>query len=146
MKPNYNLYCVARRCNETFATVKDWNSHYRLWHGKIPLKCDKCPKISKMPSSWRDHKASHKDKQYVCTVCDQKFVYKSGVQIHRQVHLKQKLYKCFVGLCKATYKFRQDLHRHIQRHLEGVHRCRLCKYSSSEKWMVHHHQVVHKPE
>ena len=75
-----------------FAPVKDWNSHYRLKHGKTPLKCDKCPQISKMPCSWRDHKASHKDKQYACTVCDQKFSYKSSIQIHRQVHLKQKLF------------------------------------------------------
>ena len=46
MQPKYNLYCVVKKCKETFATVKSWNSHYRLHH-KTPLKCDKCTKRCK---------------------------------------------------------------------------------------------------
>ena len=32
IKPKYNLYCVARGCNERFYTVKMWNSHYQQKH------------------------------------------------------------------------------------------------------------------
>ena len=97
-----------------------------------------------MPSSWWDHQYSHKEKKYSCTVCDRKFNYKSGIQLHKTVHLKQRLFKCFTGSCMNACKWRQDLHRHIQWHIEVIHHCKLCKYTSSEERIVRRHQVVHK--
>ena len=82
--------------------------------------------------------------KFSCTVCDCKFVYKSGAQVNQCIHLKQRLFKCFAGSCKAAYKWRQDLHHHIQRHIEVVHRCKLCEYSSPKERVVQWHQVVHK--
>ena len=96
-----------------------------------------------MPSSCRDHCYSHIECRYECTVCKQKFVFKSSIQLHRRVHLKQKLFKCFAGNCKHSYKWRQDLHHHIQRHIQTVHRCDKCENSSPEDHMVRRHQVVH---
>ena len=144
VRPCYNLHCVAKNCKEKFTTVKAWNGHYHLCH-HILLKCSTCSKSFCTPNSYRDHKYSHQERKYTCTVCDKCFVFKSGAQIHCCVHLKQKLFKCFAGSCTASYKWHQDLHCHIQGHLSVVHRCKLCKYSMSEKCMIHQHQVVHSP-
>ena len=141
-KRKYNLRCVVAGCNKVSHGVQDWNSHYRITH-KEQLKCNSCPKLCATPSSLRDHRAHHRAATHQCPNCAKMFVYKSAMQLHRIVHLKHKLFKCFAGNCNASYKWRQDLHRHIQRHLQIVHRCRLCEYSSSEARLVRRHQRVH---
>ena len=135
------IYVVWLQAATKFLSVHDWNSHYRIRH-KMPLKCNLCPKRCTTPSSLRDHHAHH-EAMHKCPNCDQKFVYRSAVQFHHFLHLKHKLFKCFAGNCTAAYKWRQDLHRHIQLHLQIVHRCKLCEYSSSELRLVRRHQRVH---
>ena len=141
-KRKYNLRCIVAGCNNVSHSVRDWNSHYRITHKKR-LKCNSCPKLCATPSSLQDHRAYHRAATHQCPNCAQMFVYKSAMQLHRIVHLKHKLFKCFAGNCNASYKWRQDLHRHIQHHLQIVHRCRLCEYSSSEARLVRRHQRVH---
>ena len=142
-KRKYNLRCVVAACNKVSYSVRAWNSHYRITHKKR-LKCNSCPKLCATPSSLRDHRTHHRAATHRCPNCALMFVYKSAMQLHRIVHSKHKLFKCFAGNCNASYKWRQDLHRHIQRHLQIVHRCRLCEYSSSEARLVRRHQRVHK--
>ena len=96
VRPRFNLHCVAKICKEKFATVKAWNRHYHLCH-HILLKCSTCHKSFHTPSSCCDHKYSHWERKYTCTVCDKRFAFKSGMQIHHRIHLKQKLFKCFAG-------------------------------------------------
>ena len=139
----YSLRCVVEGCNKISKSVHNWNSHHRIRH-KTLLKCNLCPKMCSTPSSLKDHRAYHWDATYQCPNCDQKFVYRSGLQFHCYLHLKQKLFKCFAGNCTAAYKWRQDLYRHIQRHLQIVHRCKLCEYSSSGIRLVRRHQRVHR--
>ena len=141
-KRKYNLRCMVAGCNKVSHSVRDWNSHYWITHKKR-LKCNSCPKLCATPSSLRDHRAYHCAATHQCPNCAQMFVYKSAMQLHQIVHLKHKLFKCFAGNCNASYKWRQDLHRHIQCHLQIVHRCRLCEYSSSEARLVKRHQRVH---
>ena len=108
-KHKYNLRCVVAGCNKVSHSVRDWNSHYWITHKK-PLKCNSCPKRCATPSSLRDHRAYHREATHQCPNCAQMFVYKSAVQLHRFVHLKHKLFKCFAGNCTVSYKWRQDLH------------------------------------
>ena len=108
-KRKYNLRCMVAGCNKVSHSVRDWNSHYRIKHNK-PLKCNSCPKRCATPSSLRDHRAHHREATDQCPNCAQMFVYKSAVQLHRFVHLKHKLFKCFARNCTASYKWRQDLH------------------------------------
>ena len=142
-KHKYNLHCMVAGCNKVSHSVRDWNSHYQIKYNK-PLKCNSCPKCCATPSSLRDHRAHHHEATHQCPNSAQMFVYKSAVQLHRFVHLKHKLFKCFAGNCTASYKWRQNLHQHIQRHLQIVHRCKRCEYSSSEIRLVRRHQRVHK--
>ena len=145
LKRKYKLHCIVVGCNKLSGSVRDWNSHHRIKH-KTPLKCSSCTKVCQTPSSLKDHKAYHRNATYQCSTCNQKFVYKSSLQLHRYLHLKHKLFRCFAGNCKVAYKWRQDLHRHIQHQLQVVHRCRLCEYSSSEIHLVRKHQRIHKDE
>ena len=63
-----------------------------------------------------------------------KFPYHSVLRIHKEVHSKLRLYYCFSGGCNKTYKWQQDLHRHVQKHLQR-------KYQ--EKRMLPQHMVKH---
>ena len=46
----------------------------------------------------------HKDKQYKCNVCDQKFVYRSKLKQHKCMHTKLRMYECKFLFTEVTLK------------------------------------------
>ena len=46
--------------------------------------------------------------------------------------------------CKHEYKWAQDLHRHVQKHLKCVYGCNICDYTTYEKWLIKRHHVKHE--
>ena len=111
------LKCKIPHCKSQFPTVRDWNSHHWLIHNSIKLSCNKCDKTFRTPSFLRDHGYVHSDLRYKCEKCDKISAFKSHYRIHQHTHLRSKLHKCFAGSCGWEYKWPQDLHRHIQVHL-----------------------------
>ena len=69
----------------------------------------------------------HKDKQYKCNVCDQRFVYQSKLKQHKHRHTKLRMYECFHGGCNKKYRHPQDLIRHIQSRQEKIFECDFCE-------------------
>ena len=86
----------------------------------------------------------HSTKCYKCQIYAKVFTFKSTYQVHRRTHLTAKLYKCFVGGCDREYKWAQDLHHHVQCHLQLVYGCNICNYTSHEKQRVRRCRIKHE--
>ena len=126
------MSCNIGCCKTKFVSVKAWNSHPRRVHRGQKLECRLCNKEFKTPSFLRDHRYMHSDKAFKCHLCSKVFAFKSSYQVHRRTHLKAKLFRCFAKDCKQEYKWAQDLHWHIQKHLKCVYRCNICDYTTHE--------------
>ena len=92
----------------------------------------------------RDHTYVHSVKVLNCNLCGRVFAFKSGLQIHRRTHLNARLFKCFAKNCKHEYKWAQDLHRHVQKHLKMLFSCNICDYTTHEKRLIKRHRVRHE--
>ena len=138
------LSCKVIGCRTKFISVKAWNAHHRQLHHDIMLKCNLCNKEFKTPSFMRDHTYVHSVKVLNCNLCDRVFAFKSGLQIHRRTHLNARLFKCFAKNCKHEYKWAQDLHRHVQKHLKMLFSCNICDYTTHEKRLIKRHRVRHE--
>ena len=138
------LSCKVLGCKTKFISVKAWNAHHRQLHRDIMLKCNLCNKEFKTPSFMRDHTYVHSDKVLNCNLCGRVFAFKSGLQIHRRTHLNARLFKCFAKNCKQEYKWAQDLHRHVQKHLKTLFGCNICDYTTHEKRLIKRHRVRHE--
>ena len=128
----------------TFHSVRSATAHHALHHLLVTYRCSKCTKIAPMPNALRLHMYYHKDKQFKCEVCKQKFVYQSKLKQHKRMHTKLKMYECFHGGCNKKYRHPQDLIRHIQNHQEKTLECDFCEKKFAEKRLLKRHIVVHQ--
>ena len=64
------------------------------------------------------------------------------------VHTSQCHFCCFAGYCIKQYKWPQDLHCHLTKHLNKSLHCTLCTYTTTEKRLLKWHNLVHdeRPE
>ena len=141
------LKCRVQGCcmaYVTFHSVRSATAHHTLHHPLVTYKCSKCTKIAPTPNSLRLHMYYHKDKQFKCNVCNQKFVYQSKLKQHKRMHTKLKMYECFHGGCNKKYRHPQDLIRHIQNHQEKTFECDFCEKKFAEKRLLKRHILVHQ--
>ena len=135
--------CKIPGCKMKFASIRDWNSHYRKYHKGLKLSCVKCNKPFRTPSFLRDHSYVYSDKSFPCNKCNKMFWFHSSYRIHCRSHLRVRKHKCFTGSCGREYKWAQDLHRHIQSHLKITYGCSVCNYTNSQKYLLKRHHKVH---
>ena len=124
--------------------MRDWNSHHRLQLRRITFKCNLYKNVYNNPSSFRDHNYSHCPTQFKCHQCQCTFPFKSGISNHRRTHLNQHLFKCFLGGCHKAYKHPQDLHKHVQTHINATFTCSNCGHTMHKKLPLKRHEVVHR--
>ena len=141
-KPKYYFKCAIDNCSTTFDKLQTWNTHHRIHH-KTPIKCTVCRKSFKTPSVAHSHKNSHAPRKHKCTQCSKKFAYGSALRLHKNVHAKQKHHKCFHGNCRKSYRWPQDLSRHIQRHLKMSWSCGKCNFITYENCLLKRHRAAH---
>ena len=138
------MLCKEKGCNKHFSNVCDWNSHHRLQHRRVTFKCNLCHKVYNTPSSYKDNKYSHCPNQFKCHQCQLTFPFKSDVSNHRRAHMNQHLFKCFSGGCRKAYKHPQDLHRHIQTHMNITFTCNKCGHTTHQKRLLKCNEVIHQ--
>ena len=82
---------------------------------------------------------------YMClnTRCNQGFLSPSRLTQHKHTHCRQCLYTCFAKDCSNSYKWPQDLLRHVGNHTAVVLKCKLCTYSNTECHLITQHQNLH---
>ena len=133
-------------CESSFSTIVGWNTHHRYAHKSAVLNCNKCDKKYNISSAHQAHRSAHTEKKHKCDTCRKAFPFKSGLRQHLQKHMKQVRHHCFSGNCKHSYKWASDLNRHVCTHLNKVHRCTECAYTTRENWLFKCHQVKHQDE
>ena len=141
-KPKYYLKCAVDHCRSTFDKLQTWNTHHRIHH-RTPIMCMVCRKSFKTPSVAQSHKNSHAIRKHKCTQCSKSFAYGSALRLHKNVHAKQKCYKCFSGNCRKSYRWPQDLCRHIQWHLKMSWSCEKCNFITYKNRLLKRHRAAH---
>ena len=141
-KPKYYFRCVVENCSKTFDKLQTWNTHHQIHHKSL-IKCTICWKSFETPSVARSHKNSHAPQKHICTQCNKAFAYGSALRLHKNTHVNQKRHKCFHGNCRKSYRWLQDLLRHIQWHLKMNWSCEKCDFITHEKHLLKRHRATH---
>ena len=121
-----------------------WNTHHLAKHKNKKFTCNTCKRIFVTPGSYKNHISLHKEMWYSCNHCDRRFVYPYGLNIHKSLHSRHRMHACFSSGCKKCYKWRHDLLRHVNNHIQSVqYSCKLCNYSTYEGRLYCRHLIVH---
>ena len=131
----YYLKCKIGPCNKSYSNIRDWNAHHRQKHGTL-IRCTSCPKSFTMPSAHHAHVYTYFPARHNCTQCMHKFAFVSWLKQHKYAHMKNNFHKCFHGTCKKSYRWPQDLSRHITKHLDKLWSCDECDKTFKEKRLL----------
>ena len=142
-KCKYYFKCAVQDCDWKLKSVSEWNKHHKTKHSDVKYVCSTCNKMLHTPCSVKDHKYTHNHRPHICGRCNQGFLSPGHLNQHKHIHHRQCLYSCFAADCTNTYKWPQDLLRHVKNHTAPVLKCKLCTYSSTEHRLIKQHQNVH---
>ncbi|CAH0756772.1 unnamed protein product [Diatraea saccharalis] len=136
-------------CPETFSNYNVRKRHHNSIHNlQTPeFKCPDCGKSFHIMSKMKVHlKEVHiKEKNFSCTVCEQKFFSKTHVQKHMIKHFGERVYQCSV--CMKSYGRKQTLRDHMRIHNnEKRFVCAVCSESFVQNSNLTLHIKVHHPE
>ncbi|XP_075989333.1 uncharacterized protein LOC142985191 isoform X7 [Anticarsia gemmatalis] len=136
-------------CNETFQNYNQRKRHHSLFHDiKVPeYNCPVCDKTFQIMSKMRVHlKEVHiREKNFSCTMCEQKFFSKTHVQKHMVKHFGERVHQCEV--CKKSYARRQTLKDHMRIHSnDRRYICSVCSQGFVQNNSMRLHMKVHHPE
>ena len=141
-KCQYQFVCMNKECKRSFTQVGDWNAHHRLVH-KNKITCNECGLKFTTPSAHRAHRNFHAVHKFTCPICKRTFAFISGQKQHMTAHRRSRLHRCFHGNCSKSYKWPQDLVRHVHRHLNEVWTCSECGKTFKEKRLLNRHSNKH---
>ena len=139
----YKFTCPITKCKKIFHTVKEWNCHHLSLHSSVKYQCGKCLKWVTTPNRFADHQYYHQEARHKCGRCNKTFHFNSGLQLHKNKHRRNKVYKCFAKNCAHIYKWPQDLLRHVKTHRIMRWHCEYCDYTSNETRLLRQHKRTH---
>lgn len=129
-----NQWCLARhrakchdakdykcpKCPEQFQSQYHKQKHLIKMHN-IGHKCEQCGKMFTRNSFMKDHvRRTHlKEKNVVCTVCNEKFFDNYLLRMHMVKHEGERRFSCTV--CGKAFLRRSNLHSHMEMHKKYGH-------------------------
>ncbi|XP_047039565.1 zinc finger protein 600-like isoform X6 [Helicoverpa zea] len=136
-------------CTETFQNYNQRKRHHNTVHDvKSPeFRCPVCNKSFQIMSKMKVHlKEVHiREKNFSCSMCDQKFFSKTHVQKHMIKHFGERVHQCEV--CKKSYARKQTLRDHMRIHSsEKKFVCSVCSQGFVQNNSLRLHLKVHHPE
>lgn len=144
---NKTLKCFY--CNETFSNyIKRKLHHHEAHNIEMPVfNCPVCDKTFQIMSKMKVHlKEVHiREKNYACSMCDQKFFSKTHVQKHMVKHFGERVHQCEV--CKKSYARKQTLRDHMRIHSNDKRFiCSVCSQGFIQNNSLRLHMRVHHPD
>ena len=106
-----------KHCTLSFPNIKLWNLHHKIKHKSARLTCTVCRRNFTRPSAKQAHQNAHALQKHQCNTCKKCFSCVSQLKQHKNVHTTTH-YKCFAGGCGHSYKWPQDLNRHVKTHIK----------------------------
>ncbi|XP_049883219.1 gastrula zinc finger protein XlCGF57.1-like isoform X4 [Pectinophora gossypiella] len=136
-------------CPDTFTNYNQRKKHHHSSHNvQMPeFNCPICGKTFQIMSKMRVHvKEVHiREKNYACTMCDQKFFSKTHVQKHMIKHFGERVHQCEV--CMKSYARKQTLRDHMRIHSnEKRFICSVCSQGFVQNNSLRLHMRVHHPD
>ena len=81
---NPSHQCMHRNCGRWFRRKSDLVLHVKT-HQKNVIKCEICDHTTTLPKYMKEHMKSHANNLlYKCDICHKHFLWRSGVQAHKQ--------------------------------------------------------------
>ena len=148
-KTKLYLKCRITGCRlsyVTFHSVKNLNTHHRMYHWGVTFHCQTCNKELNTPMAFKWHAYTHGPLFHKCDKCDKSFIYSSKLRQHKRAHVTHKMFNCCYGGCTKRYQHPQDLQWHIATHTGVEFECDLCDKKFHQKRLLRCHEAVHSKE
>ena len=97
-------------CGHKAGSTTDLNHHFKNTHDI--LKCTDCHKEYYSPLSLKKHWYVHKDLDFACRYCEQKFPFKSQRDGHERIHTDKTRHHCSRPKCTSSFGWLSDLKSH----------------------------------
>jgi len=116
--------------------------HKRI-HTEKPFKCDVCDETFIKKSLLNIHKIVHTGKKpFHCSVCDKRFAQVSDLNKHTRIHTGEKPFHC--NKCDKRFTQVSNLNTHRMIHTgEKPFKCNECDQRFNRKCTLRRHTVIH---
>lgn len=109
---------VIRRPQQNEQTYQD-NSNTSLTRldAQLGFACPACSKMFKSKAAMKLHMTVHKtleERQFVCNLCQRRFLHRHHLIVHQRKHSGEKPYKC--NACSKSFMAVFLLHKHLRKH------------------------------
>ena len=118
-KKKRKAHCII--CGASCNNVKELNQHNKDTHDIV--FCPDCNKAFSTHISLDKHMYIHKDMDYVCDQCGQRFPFDSRLKQHKITHRKVATHYCMVKNCDRSFKNTGDLNHHVKQHKGIWYKC-----------------------
>ena len=119
---------LAAYALETLASFKRKRVRFPNGSSKLPQYCFFCTKTIANRKKLREHQFGVHFKnvgEYVCGICQKRFIFRRHLKAHMAVHSDNRNYSC--SICNLTCKRRSHLHKHMATHTNEMnYRCDVC--------------------
>ena len=131
----------CQMCRKGVNSAKELLDHHIDKHGIV--YCPVCQKAFNNPLSLERHKYMHKEKQFMCSTCNEGFQFRSQLRLHNIVHQCRVKHFCVYPGCYKKFKNKPDLNRHAKCHASKETKCPDCLYQTKDKRNFDSHRRSH---
>jgi len=148
-QPSFSSSYECPYCLLTFPSFPTFKSHLKEHQTEKCYRCitPNCSKMFQDLQAFLDHTAEHKDREFRCHICSNKFSDLAQLNLHSYSHLtdeqtrEKQVFKC--SKCKNTYTSAEALDHHMET-TPHSYTCEICdKEFSAERFLRKHIGVAH---
>uniref|UniRef100_A0A182X061 Protein krueppel n=1 Tax=Anopheles quadriannulatus TaxID=34691 RepID=A0A182X061_ANOQN len=133
-------------CEKTFVHRTNLITHLNIHTHDRTYKCEYCGSEFTSVQGLKQHRATHFEGQYACTICHRKYSRKCYLRIHHErVHRPKEKHCCLI--CDRQFLNPTLKEKHMKIHEDGtLHECSLCHRAYNAKRNLLRHIRTAHPE